>query len=79
MNPHFMNDVLVQGIIHRRPVFDNKSRGYKDSIEFQNIEFLCKRRAVPRQIVAVKKTVDQKVILPKRTVTSLLKSGVDIL
>jgi hypothetical protein len=75
-NPHLTNDILVQRRINRRPVFDNKSRGYTDPIEFQ-IRLRCKSRIIPRQMRAVKTTVDQKVMLPNRTVTSSLKSGVE--
>ena len=52
-------------------------RGTIDSVEFQSIQFLCKRRVLRRQMVAVKKTVAQKVMVPKRIVTSSLKSGVE--
>ena len=74
-NPHLTNNVLVQREIHSCPIFDNKSRRYTDPNLVSNLR--CRIRVVPRQIVAVKKTVDQKVMVPKRIVTSSLKSGVE--
>ena len=74
-NPHLTNDVLVQREINRGPIFDNKSRRYTGSNLVSNLRSRIK--VVPRQIVAVKKTVDQKVMVPKRIVTSSLKSGVE--
>ena len=76
-NPHLANNVLVQWKIHRRPVFDNESRGYTRPMSFKNIKFIYTMRIVPRQMIAVKKTVVQKVMVPKRMVTSSLKSGVE--
>ena len=61
------NDVLVQREIHHSPIFDNKSGRYTDSNLVSKLR--CRLRVIPRQIVAVKKTVEQKLMVPKRIVT----------
>jgi len=44
-DPQLANDDLVQWKVHRSPIFDNESRGYKCPVEFQKYQVHCGRKS----------------------------------
>ena len=72
INPHLPDDVYVKRIVDGGYILDDKPRGLEKHISCSiNLDFI---KNSLRQMIPVKRTVAQKVNVPKRMMASSTKS-----